>query len=527
MRKTTAHAQIFMPIHGLLWLGIGKGMVIKMSSEKYMLELEHIKKSYYGVNALIDMSLRVKEGEIHAIVGENGAGKSTLIKIIAGVHQPDDGIMTLYGAKRTFTHARQSLENGISVIYQETSLFPDLTVVENLFVGNYPRNGIFKTIDKTAMENQAIEIFEQFGLNINIHQKVETLSIAMKQIVEIAKAIWRESKIVIMDEPTASLSEKEVDVLFNMIHAMKAKGTSVIYISHRLEELFRISDTVTVIRDGSFVATMPLSETNKDDLISLMVGRNLSQLYPERQPKSEETVLEVQNLQQGSLVNDISFTLRRGEVLGFAGIAGAGRTEMAQALVGLEPKHSGKILLNGKMLNINRYKDALEAGIAYVTEDRGKFGLILPMSIKDNITLKTLLKICKFRFINFGKDKAIAQDYMEKLRIRTPHERFLVQNLSGGNQQKVSIAKALTCNPAILILDEPTRGVDVGAKSEIHKIINDRAQEGAAIILITSEMPELLGMCDRILVMQGGCIVEEFSREDATQEKILAAAIRA
>ena len=492
---------------------------------EYILQLENIVKTFPGVRALSGMRLSLKKGEIHAIVGENGAGKSTLIKIISGVNQPDSGRIIYDGKEICIHNPQHAKELGISVIYQETSLFPDLTVMENIFMNQFPRRG--GCIDYSEMKRRASELFERLCTPIDVTVKVSALGIAMKQMVEIAKAMAYDTKILIMDEPTAALSEREVEALFRITRMLKKQGTSIIYISHRLEELFQIADTATVIRDGEFVFAAPVSELNKAKIIAGMVGRTIDALFPKIDVKPGKVVLSAKDLSQPGVIHNASLYVRQGEILGISGLAGAGRTELAMLICGLQKAKSGSIELEGKPVKIRSYREALQHGIVYVSEDRAKYGLELPMTVCENISFAMLRRISKWIFINRNKERELSTGFIQKLAIKAPSEEFVVGNLSGGNQQKVSVAKALACVPKLLILDEPTRGVDVGAKAEIHRIISQLANEGLSIILISSELPVIIGMSDRILVMRNGRIVGEFSREDATQENVMATALGA
>lgn len=491
------------------------------------LELKNITKIFPGVKALDNMQLTLEKGEIHAICGENGAGKSTLMKIITGVYQPDGGEIFLKGKKVSFKTPDDAYSSGISIIYQENSLFPDLTVLENMYIGHEPTKNVgpFKSIDYKTMTVEAEKIFKRLGVNVNLNSTVSGLSVATKQMVEIAKAITYDADILILDEPTAALSNRETEALFKIIERLKKEGVSMLYISHRLEEIFEIADRVTVMRDGEYVATSDTKSVTEDQLISWMVGRNVDNLYPKAEVEIGENVLELKNVSQIGVLNDVNLNLRRGEILGISGLAGSGRTELAEAISGLRSIDSGEVILKGQKVNIDCYGDALEQGIVYVSEDRKEKGLVIPMDIKENITLPILQRICDNRAINFDKEREIAKKYMKKLSIKAPSIDSVVSNLSGGNQQKVAIAKALACEPKILILDEPTRGVDVGAKSEIHRIISELAKKGLSIIMVSSDLPEILGMADRVCVMKNGSIVKTFSREEATSEKVLAVSL--
>jgi ABC-type sugar transport system ATPase subunit len=490
-----------------------------------VLELKQISKSFPGVNALQEVSFSLEAGKVHAVVGENGAGKSTLIKIIAGVYQPGAGTIFLNGNQVNIATPNEAHRLGISVIYQETSLFPDLSVMENLFIGREPVKGFLKAIQYKKMKEEAKEIFDSLETEIDMEEKVSFLGIAQKQMVEIAKALSFRSRILIMDEPTAALSQKEVKALFGIISLLKERGVAIIYISHRLEEIYEIADRVTVLRDGTYIATAPVKEVDNRKLIAWMVGRPLDSYFPKTKADIGATVLLVKDLRQTGVLQDINLELHRGEILGISGLASSGRTELAQALTGFAPPDSGEILIENRKVHFRNYSEAVARGIIYVSEDRGKLGLVLPMKVKENVTLSMLKNICRFGFIDFKEEERICNQFISQLQIRTPGPDFTVANLSGGNQQKVSVSRALATRPKVLILDEPTRGVDVGAKAEIYKIISQLAGEGLAIIMISSELPEILGMSDRIIVMRKGRFAGEFSREEATQQKIIALAL--
>lgn len=495
-----------------------------------LLELDGIIKTFPGVLALNHMGFSLKAGEIHAVCGENGAGKSTLMKIISGVYQPDTGEIRINGQSRKFATPMESLEAGIAVIYQETSLFEEMTVLENLFLCHEIQKkilGILPVIDYKTMRAKVESTFAKLDTDIDLDSKIKDLGMAQKQMVEIAKALTYDSKILILDEPTASLTQREVDALFRIVRNLRDSGVGIVYISHRLEEIFELCDRVTVIRDGEYVSTKVVAETCHDDLVADMVGRAISCYYPKANSEIGDKIFEVEGLSVAGLINDINFHVGKNEIVGFAGLAGSGRTEMAQAICGFIKKNSGKIKLNDRQLEIKNYRDAKDAGIVYVSEDRGKYGLVTDMSVSHNLSMPQLKKLSKYGFIQFDQEKDLARKYIKDIGIKAPNEAFLVKNLSGGNQQKASVSKALALNPSLLILDEPTRGVDVGAKAEIHKLISDLTLEDLSIILISSELPELLCMCDRIYVMTEGEIAACFEQKDATQENILKIALNA
>jgi ABC-type sugar transport system ATPase subunit len=503
----------------------------KAESKDEILRIDRINKSFPGVHALSNMSIDLRRGEVHAVCGENGAGKSTLMKLITGVYQPDSGSMTLNGAVVRIHNPNDAYAKGIAIIFQETSLFPELTILENIFMGHELRKpligkSLFRYLDYESMRIRAQGIFSTLGMSVNLDDHVSQLSVAAKQMVEIAKALSFDSKILILDEPTASLTSKEVETLFATIRRLKDHGVSMLYISHRLDEIFEIADRVTVIRDGAHIHTDDVSQVTRDKLVTWMVGRTLSNLYPKQDIEIGDVVFEAHDVSQEGVIENVSLNLRRGEILGISGLAGAGRTELAMLLCGLARADSGEFFVRGKKTRIKSYRDAMESGIIYVSEDRQKYGLVVPMSLKDNITFPLLDKLAGFfGIINSSREKAISSTYVAKLSIRAPHVDFVVNNLSGGNQQKVSVAKGLATEPSILILDEPTRGIDVGAKSEIHKIISDLAREGKSIVMISSDLPEILGMSDRVLVMKGGSVSGELSRSELSQEKVLQMAL--
>jgi ABC-type sugar transport system ATPase subunit len=493
-----------------------------------ILELRDIEKSFPGVKALDSMKIQLEEGEVHAVVGENGAGKSTMMKIITGVYHPDKGDVLLRGKKIKVKNPNEAYAKGIAIIYQETSLFTDMTVLDNMFLGHEPTKkvfGFFNGIDYKTMRERATETFERLGMEMDLDAYVSDLGVASKQMVEIAKALTYDADILILDEPSAALTNKEVKSLFNIINKLKEEGVSMLYISHRLEEIFEIADRVTVIRDGQYVETSETKGVETEQLISWMVGRTLDNLYPKTEVEIGEPVLVAKDIVQHGVLNKMSLTLNKGEIVGIAGLAGSGRTELAHALVGFTKIDSGSVTLDGQPLKLKSYTQALEHGIVYISEDRKEKGLVVDMSLKENISMPILKKLSKMSFINIEKEEAIAVEYIEKLSIKTPSSDFTVDNLSGGNQQKVSVAKALANLPKILILDEPTRGVDVGSKSEIHRIMSGLAAEGLSIIMISSDLPEIIGMSDRVYITKLGQIVGELDRNEIDQEEILKLAL--
>ncbi|MGE0281910.1 MAG: sugar ABC transporter ATP-binding protein [Rhizobiaceae bacterium] len=485
--------------------------------------LSGITKSFVGVKVLKDVSFDVRPGEVHALLGENGAGKSTLIKILSGLYTPDAGTITIDGKEQKFSSTRDATAAGIATVYQELLLFPELSVAENVFLGNYPRTAA-GIIDWAKVRSRTRELLDSLDTpDLDVDAKVLTLSVAQRQRVEIAKALSKDARILIMDEPTASLVESDVQRLMDVVRQLRSRGVGIIYVSHRMPEIFALADRVTVLRDGAFVATKDIGEVTEAKLISLMVGRDIESLFPKVDVPIGETVLEVKNLNHGRHVRDISFVLRKGEILGVAGLVGSGRTELALTLFGMTPATAGEIVLNGKQVAIRSPIQARDLGIAYVPEDRGLQGLVKPMAIRKNVTMATIEKVSNGIFIRAAEEAKRTAAAIKRLGVRCRDGDQPVGQLSGGNQQKVVIAKWLETHPRVLILDEPTRGVDVGAKSEIHTIMGELVKQGVAILMISSELPEVIGMSDRILVMSGGRITDVIDRADATPERVGAA----
>ena len=496
-----------------------------MSAQAPVIQARHVTKSFGGVHALQDVQFEAVPGEVHAILGENGAGKSTLIKILTGVHQPDSGQLFLDGQPVRFSSTREAQEHGIAAIYQEPSLFPDLDLAENILVGRQPvRRG---AVDWKRMYAEADALLRRLGLALDPRTKARALSVAQQQVVEIARALSINAKVLIMDEPTSSLTLREVEELFAIVHQLRAAGTAVIFISHRLEELFALADRVTILRDGTYVGTQPMSSVTTDGLIRLMVGRTLGELFPKQTVEAGAVVLEVAGLGVEGSFSDVSFQLRRGEILGMAGLIGAGRTNVARALFGTEPATAGTIKLDGQPVTITSPDAAMALGIGYVPEDRKEHGLVLAMSIADNVTLPVVGRFARLGWLNARRERAAAQTAARQLEVKMAAVDQKAGQLSGGNQQKVVLAKWLGTHPRVLILDEPTRGIDVGTKAAVHGLMSRLAADGMAILMISSELPEVLGMSDRILVMREGRLVGQFSRAEATQEKIMAAATTA
>lgn len=487
-----------------------------MSDE--ILRLDHITKKYMSVMALNDVSLGFERGEVHAIAGENGAGKSTFIKVITGAIQPTAGTITYNGQNLKGMTPEKSGELGISVIYQEFNLFPSLSVAENLFFGRYPlKHGM---VDYKRMYEETNTVMQSLGIDIQASSLVKNLSVGYQQLVEIAKAVSRNSKVMIMDEPSAPLTDNEVHHLFDIVEHLKAQGVTIIYISHRMEEIFKICDRVSVFRDGSFIQTLNVADTNMEELIRIMVNRELGQQFPEKHYHKGEKVLEIKNLNT-SLLKNINLEAYRGEILGLAGLVGAGRTETVRALFGADKIRSGEFYLHGKKLTIRSPKDAIACGIGLIPEDRKKQGVLLNLSIRYNISFADF-KAIKGKFsISNVLDRKASERFIQELAIKTPTQEERVLNLSGGNQQKVVLAKWLFKNTEVLIFDEPTRGIDVGAKQEIYQLMNQLVEQGKVIIMISSEMPELIGMADRVIVMHEGEIMGELQKKDISQKLIL------
>ncbi|GAB2710292.1 rhamnose transport system ATP-binding protein [Microbacterium marinum] len=487
------------------------------------LELTRVVKSFGPVVALRSGSLRLRSGSIHALIGENGAGKSTLVKIIAGLYRRDSGDFLLEGESVDFTSTAQSKAAGIAVIYQEPTLFPDLSVTENIFMGRQP-TGRLGRIDRKAMRDEAAQIFQRLGVGLDPERITEGLSIADQQIIEIAKAISLDARVLIMDEPTAALSGVEVERLFAVARSLRDEGRALLFISHRFDEVFALCDTVTVMRDGAYVETTPLAETTVDDLVRQMVGRDVTELYPKLPSDVGEVVLSVEGLTRRGVFSDVSFDLRAGEIVGLAGLVGAGRSEVARAIFGVDSYESGSVILHGASLPKGNPQKATARGIALVPEDRRRQGLVLDDGVSRNVTLAIRSKLAKWGLIWNGLENAAARVWASRLEVKTAALDAETGTLSGGNQQKVVIGKWLATEPTVLIVDEPTRGIDVGTKSEVHRLLSELAQQGLAILMISSELPEVLGMADRVLVMREGRLTGQFTRAEATPEAVMFAA---
>jgi ABC-type sugar transport system ATPase subunit len=489
-------------------------------SKEVILEVCDVCKSFPGVYALQDVSIKFHKGEVHALLGENGAGKSTLMKILAGIHTPDSGTIRLRNDEVVFHNPRYSMEAGIGMVHQELCLNTYQTAAENVYLGRSPVNK-FGFFDWKKLNADAKKIFEQLDMDVKPSDIVGNLSIAKQQMIEIAKAISMDASIIILDEPTSSVTEEERLSLFNMIRKLKENDVAVIYISHRMEEILEIADCFTILRDGRFVTSKPVKGITIDEIITGMVGRTITYVEHESTFSSDETVMEVEGITRRGVFENVSFNIRKGEVLGLAGLVGAGRSEVARCIFGLDKKDAGIIKINGKERSIHSPRAAINCGIGFVTEDRKRDGSVLEMTVQENITLPILKKICNAGFIDKAKDSAIARKAINDYNVKTPSAKQKVVNLSGGNQQKVIIAKWLTTDPKVLILDEPTRGIDVGAKNEIYKMINLLTEKGLAVVMISSEMPEILRMSDRIIAMREGKVTAEISKKDATQDMIM------
>lgn len=480
-----------------------------------------ISKSFDGNSVLTNVEFSVKKGEIHALMGENGAGKSTLMKILTGIYARDTGEVKVRGKLVDFKNPKEAEHAGIAVIHQELNILPDLTVAENLFLGNektFGKSGILKTKE---MNKKAKVILGELGLDVDVKTVARELSVGKQQIIEIAKAMSSNAEVIVMDEPTAALTEREIVSLFETIRALQSNGVSFVYISHRMEEIFSLCDRITILRDGNYVGVKEIKETSFDEIVQMMVGRELGERFPERNATIGDVKLTASGLTRNGHFEDISFELRKGEVLGIAGLMGAGRTEVAQSLFGYKKLQKGTISLNGKPVKISSPLQAKKLGFGYVTEDRKSEGLIVDFSVKDNLSLTNFNKVSSNGIIKANEEKVLYETMVKRLGVRTSGPNQAAKSLSGGNQQKVVIAKWLGIEPNVLILDEPTRGVDVGAKKEIYSIINELAEKGVAILMISSELPEIIGMADRVLVMHEGTLTAELQKAEMTQERIM------
>ncbi|HEK9073854.1 TPA: sugar ABC transporter ATP-binding protein [Streptococcus equi subsp. zooepidemicus] len=483
------------------------------------IEMTAISKSF-GTNKVLEkIDLVLHSGQVHALMGENGAGKSTLMNILTGLFPASSGTIVIDGVEKQFSNPQEAEAFGISFIHQEMNTWPDMTVLDNLFLGREIK-GAFGLLDQKAMKEKAKRAFDRLGISIPLDLPIGSLSVGQQQMIEIAKSLLSEVSLLVMDEPTAALTDRETESLFQMIASLKKAGVGIVYISHRMEEIFRVTDLITVMRDGIVVDTKPTAETNPAELVKKMVGRDIDDYYPAKAAELGELVFEVENL-SGECFKDISFQVRRGEILGFSGLMGAGRTEVMRAIFGLDKRTAGRIRLNGQDIRVTNPVQAIRAGIGFLTEDRKEEGLILDFSIKDNMTLPSHKDFSKNGFFDDKTSRDFVQKMIDRLRIKSGRPEMVVGNLSGGNQQKVVLAKWIGIAPKVLILDEPTRGVDVGAKREIYQLMNELADRGVPILLVSSDLPEVLGVSDRIVVMHEGRITGELSRGEATQEKVM------
>jgi rhamnose transport system ATP-binding protein len=492
---------------------------------KSVLECRKITKHFPGIKALDEVDFNIRPGEVHALIGENGAGKSTLVKIITGIHQPDSGVILQNGEPVEFRNPIASQLAGIAAIHQEATMFPELSVTENIYMGHHLTRRASRLLDWKGMKLETRSLLEKLDLEINLDTKVKDLSVAQRHMVEIVKALSLDAKIVIMDEPTSALSLREVEDLYKIIRQLKAAGQAIVFISHKFEDIYEIADYFTVLRDGRYVGEGKVAETEVDEIVRMMVGRSLDQMFPKSKVQRGDTILKIEGLSKTGIFKDISFDLHRGEILGFFGLVGAGRSEVMQAVFGIDTATSGKISVKGTELSITSPPVAMDHGIAYVPEDRQIQGTILDMSIQDNITLPIVDKLASHSFLNSRKEREVTREFGQRMEIKTSGWSQAVNSLSGGNQQKVVLAKWLATNPEILIMDEPTKGIDVATKARVHEFISQLAAEGLGIILISSEIPEILGMADRIVVMYEGKITARLDRSEADSETLVKAAM--
>lgn len=495
-----------------------------------LFQLSHVSMYFPGIKALDDVHITIRPGEVHALIGENGAGKSTLVKVMTGVYKPNSGTIQYQGKLVKFKSPQEAQKAGIAVIHQETSMFMDLTVAENIFMGHEPRIKVtrwfpIKPISWKTMFKRSDELLKNLGMSIDSHTLVKDLSTAKRHLVEIAKALSQKATVLIMDEPTSAITIRETKELFELVKKIKTQGTAIVFISHKFEELFEIADYYTVLRDGRYIGEGSMKNVTEDELIRMMVGRSIDQLFPKGNAIISELVLEAKKLSRTGVFKDVSFSVHRGEILGFFGLVGAGRSEVMRAMIGIDPLDSGEVMMENQSQKFKSPQDSMKKGIVYVPEDRQKQGAILTMSIAENISLPQIDSLSTLGFLNKIKELNLATEYAKKLEVKAAGLEYDVQTLSGGNQQKVVLAKWLASHPTLLILDEPTKGIDVATKSAVHQMISDLAAQGLAIILVSSELPEILGMTDRLIVMHEGRVSETFIRKDYTEEKIMRAAM--
>ena len=488
------------------------------SPGKVVFEMKGIGKTFPGVKALEGVNLTVREGQVHALLGENGAGKSTLIKILSGAYTKDEGQIFFEGKPVEIRSPQDAGALGISTIYQEFNLARNLTVAENIFLGHLPRKGL--SVDWAHVKQRSREILDMLGVTFSVDTPTSTLSVAEQQLVEIAKSLNRKTRILIMDEPSAVLSEKDLEKLYEVVRSLQTQGIGIVYITHRMKEIFLLADEVTVLKDGRYVDTKNISDVTMDDLVKLMIGRELKDVYPKRSPSPGDILLEASNVSRTKLVHDVSFNLRAGEIVGFAGITGSGRTELVRSIFGADP-YTGDLRISGKPYKPRSPADAIKRGIALVTEDRKGQGLLLKLNVTINTTISGLKQLSRYGVLQLARELSLVRKFIQDLRIKTPGPEFIVVNMSGGNQQKVILARWLSIGTRIFIMDEPTRGIDIGSKSEIYQIMDELTKQGVGIIMISSELPEILGMSDRIMVMREGTIVKELSRAEASEETVM------
>jgi ribose transport system ATP-binding protein len=486
-----------------------------------VIEMKGICKSFSGNNVLDHVDFQLLPGEVHALMGENGAGKSTLIKILTGIYERNEGTVFVKGKEVHFHNPKEAEQSGIAVIHQELNIIPELTVYENMFLGKELTVGRFGFTKDKEMKKKTKEYLNRLGIDLDPNMEAGKLSVGQQQMIEIARAVAANTEVLIMDEPTAALTDREIEALFKVISSLKKQGVGIIYVSHRMEEIFQICDRISVLRDGQFIDVKEVAKTNFDEIVKLMVGRQLGDRFPERETKIGQERFRVENVTSKGSFENIHFSVNQGEIIGVAGLMGAGRTEIMQAIFGYRHLDAGKIFIDGKEVTIKNPHDAIKAGIAFVTEDRKSQGLILELSVRENFSITNLDKISAKSLISSQKEVSMVDEMIEKLRVKTSGRELSVKSLSGGNQQKIVIGKWLGMNPKILILDEPTRGVDVGAKKEIYQLMNDLTKQGVAIIMVSSELPEILGMSDRILVIHEGKLAGTLNKSDASQEKIM------